>query len=405
MAKSISPTTSDTAAAALASCEGAGEVKSAADSASVDIDVGVDDQAQTTRLLEHLTSLRRWLIAAVLIMLVGAVYLAKTILLPVALAFMLTLTLSPIVRYLGRLRIPEPVSALLIVVCVGLVAAVAAYNLAGPIKGWIDGAPANWRIVDEKFRALRAPVNAAISASKQVEKISRPEDPSVQRVAIEPRGILAAAAFNVAAVLSTTGVTMVLLFFMLASGRLFYEKLVRISPTMTEKKRAIRIVHAVEEEVSRYLLTIMVINSMLGVGIGLAMWALGMPNPALWGVMATALNFVPYIGALTGVAVVTVVALVTFEPLDTAIAVGGAYLGLTAIEGQLVTPGIVGKRLEMNTVAVFLAIVFWGWLWGVPGALMAVPFLVSLRVLCAYFDSLSALGEFLGGPAAPETQE
>lgn len=340
-----------------------------------------------------------------LILAVGAVYFAKPILLPLALAFMLTLTLSPVVRFLARHRVPEVVSALAIVLALLGASGAGLYLLSEPVSGWIDGAPNVGRQIEDKVRSLRGPVDAAVSASKQVEKIARGDDPTVQKVTVQQPGFLALAAGNAMAFATTAAITVVLLFFLLASGRLFYEKIVRVLPTLTEKKRAVRVLHEVEEEISRYLLTITLINAGLGVAIAVAMGLLGMPNPGLWGVMAALLNFVPYLGAVVGIVVVTIVALVSFDLPGTAAIVGGAYFACTAIEGQLITPALLGRRLEMNTVAVFLAVAAWGWLWGIPGALMAVPFLVSLRVLCEHFEELSGLGEFLSGPVAESADE
>ena len=351
-------------------------------------------------------SVRVSLIGSFIILLVSGLYLARDILLPIALAFMLTLTLSPVVRYLARFRIPEVVSALLIVLAVVGSTAVGVYYLSGPISGWIDGAPQTGRLIRAKIEAMRAPVDAAVNASKQVEEItSNSSDPTVQKVVVQQPGLFARAAGGAVSLGSTAGITIVLLFFLLASGRLFYEKLVRILPTMTEKKRAIRVVHAVEDEVSVYLLTITLINAGLGVVIAGVMWASGMPNAILWGVMAAALNFVPYVGALVGVAVVAVVALVSFDSPGIVLLVPALYFACTVIEGQFITPALLGRRLEMNTVAVFLSVAIWGWLWGVLGALMAVPLLVSLRVLCDHFEGLSGLGEFLAGPIPEDDGE
>jgi predicted PurR-regulated permease PerM len=122
-----------------------------------------------------------------------------------------------------------------------------------------------------------------------------------------------------------------------------------------------------------------------------------MPNPILWGVMAAALNYIPYVGALVGIVIVAIVALVSLPSPGAALLPPALYFVTTIIEGQFLTPALVGKRLEMNTVVVFLAVAFWGWLWGVLGALMAVPILVSIRVLCDHLESLSSLGEFLSG--------
>jgi predicted PurR-regulated permease PerM len=359
-----------------------------------------DDAAPAVQVMPVSGIVRASLVGIFLILLIGAIYYAKEILLPVALAFMLTLTLSPVVRYLARYRIPEALSALVIVLAVVGGSATGIYYLSGPVSGWIDGAPQTGRQIRNKIQSLRKPVDAAMKASKQVEEITSNSDPSVQKVVVQQPGLLAKAAGGAVSFGSTAGITIVLLFFLLASGRLFYEKLVRVLPTMHEKKRAIRIVYAVEEEVSSYLLTITAINVGLGVVIGFLMWALGMPNPILWGVMAAALNYIPYVGALVGIVIVGIVALVSLPSPGAALLPPALYFVTTIIEGQFLTPALVGKRLEMNTVVVFLAVAFWGWLWGVLGALMAVPILVSVRVLCDHLESLSSLGEFLSGARA-----
>ena len=341
--------------------------------------------------------IRRLLIAITLMLAIGCIFFAKAILLPFAMAFMLTLTLSPVVRLLVKIRISETLAAGLIMVTLLSMTGGAIYGLSGPVSGWISGAPEIGRKIERKLWSLRSSVTAAVDASEQVGKIAKPEDPTVQKVAVQQAGVLTDAADGAVAVFTTAGITAVLMFFMLASGRLFYEKLVRVLPTMTEKKRAIRVVHTVEREVSRYLFTITAINLSLGAVIATILWSIGMPNPILWGVMAAALNFIPYVGALAGVVVVGLVALVSFPTASTAALAAGSYFLCTTIEGQLLTPALVGRRLEMNPVAVFVSIALWGWLWGIPGALMAVPFLVSLKVLCEHFDGLATLGEFLGG--------
>jgi predicted PurR-regulated permease PerM len=180
-----------------------------------------------------------------------------------------------------------------------------------------------------------------------------------------------------------------------------------VLPTLTDKKRALRLVYDVEREVSHYILTVALINAALGAVIAVGMWYTGMPNPALWGVAAALLNFIPFLGAVVGVAMVTVVALVSLDTVSQAILPPLVYLAATAAEGWFMTPLILGRRLELNAMAILIALALWGWLWGIMGALMAVPLLVATKAFCDHFDELKAWGEFLSPrvSAAPAEEE
>jgi predicted PurR-regulated permease PerM len=191
------------------------------------------------------------------------------------------------------------------------------------------------------------------------------------------------------------GLTLILLLFLLASGQAVHEKIVRVLPTFKDKKRALRLIHDVEREVSQYLLTVTAINIGLGAVVAVAMWLTGMPSPILWGVAAALLNFIPYLGAILGIGLVALVALVSFGSLAEASLPPLLYFAATALEGGIFTPLIIGRRLAINAVAILLALSLWAWLWGVVGALIAVPLLVALKAFCDHFEELSQWGEFL----------
>jgi predicted PurR-regulated permease PerM len=191
-------------------------------------------------------------------------------------------------------------------------------------------------------------------------------------------------------------VTIILLYFLLASGDLFLRKLVRVLPRLSDKKAAIEIARDMEDQFSKYLVTMTLINVGLGLAVGGAMRLAGMPNPVLWGVAAAVTNFVPYLGPVVTLSMIALVSLLTFEDMGRALVAPGLYLGLNAIEGYLVTPMLLGRRLLLNPVVIFLGIIFWGWLWGIPGALLAVPILVSFKIFCDHIQPLSPIGEFLG---------
>jgi predicted PurR-regulated permease PerM len=191
--------------------------------------------------------------------------------------------------------------------------------------------------------------------------------------------------------------TIVLLFFMLAPGDLFVEKIVRVLPTLHDKKKAVGIMDELQHSVSTFLFTITMINCVVGLAVGIATWALGLPNPALWGVLAGALNFIPYFGPITGVTVLLVAGFITFDESWRAILPSAIYLGVHAIESNFITPTILGRRLTLNPLIIFISIMFWIWLWGIPGALLSIPMLMMLKIFCDHFKPLAPIGELLSG--------
>jgi predicted PurR-regulated permease PerM len=363
------------------------------------------DSVEPKQVIEVDRTLKVAAVGTFLIVLTVAAYFGRDFLLPVTLGFLFALVLSPVIRALTGWGIPEWASSIFLVLILAGAIGLGLYSLSGPVAQWINDAPRIGREISEKVAVLRQPIEKAADASKRVEELTESQDPRVQRVVLSEPGVLSRAASGVPATAAQIGMMLVLLLFLLASGDMFYEKLVKSLPTLSDKKRGLRIAQTVEREVSRYLFTIFGINIGLGIFIGLGMYAIGMPNPVLWGVAAALLNFIPYVGALIGVALVTLVGLVSFDTLGMALVAPLIYIVCTVIEGQFVTPLIVGRRLDMNPVAIFLAIAFWGWLWGIAGALIAVPLLVSVKVFADHVGMLSALGEFLGARDTPQTQE
>jgi predicted PurR-regulated permease PerM len=340
------------------------------------------------------------------IMAVYALYFAKDFFMPVVLAFLLTLTLTPIVRFFRKRGVPSPISATLLVVTFGLGVTLVGYMISGPVVSLFDGAPRIGRELRHRLADIRAPLDRIVEASKQVGDVSNTtSEPGLQRVVIEQPGILTRAASNLASAGTSAAITLILALFLLASGTLFYEKIVQSFPLMSDKKRALRVVYDVEREISRYLLTISLINCGLGVAVGLGLWAIGMPDPLVWGVAAALLNFLPYVGALTGIVTVGVVSLVSFQSFGYALLAPLFYFACTVLEGQFLTPMIVGRRLELNSVSIFIALAFWTWLWGAIGTLIAVPLLVVIKVFCDHFEGLQHLGNFLSAQHVASEEE
>jgi len=328
---------------------------------------------------------------------IGAVlYFAKALFLPIVMAFLLALTCSPVVRFASRWHVPAPVTSFFLVACLLIVGVSGLYGLSSSFASWIDEIPNAERTLQRHWKAIREPLEQAMNASDQIEAAASQGSSDVQQVVIQRPPLLESAATDAFSAFTTIAVTTVLTFFLLASGPLFYNKLVRVMPTLTDKKRALTIVYSIEKELSNYLMTVSCINAMLGVCIGLALWALDVPNPVLWGVMAALLNFIPYAGALVGAAIVAAVALLSSDQLLAAGFAGAIYLFLSILEGNFLTPWLVGKRLALNTVVVFIGVGIWAWLWGPVGAIIAVPLLSGFQVTISQVPSMGGIAEFLG---------
>ncbi len=360
----------------------------------------------TTPVVKPSRGLFGLLLGIFLILLVYALYFAKDFFLPVVLAFMLALTLSPIVRALAWRGVPAPLSATLLVFFSFCGIAVIGFVLSGPVVALVEDAPNIGRQLQERLSEVKGPLSRLMQAGDQIESVTEAaSEPDVQKVVIAQPGIVSRAAGNLLSVGTTVAIMLVLSLFLLASGSMFYEKLVQTFDLMSDKKRALRIVYDVEREISRYLLTVALINAGLGLAVGTSCWLLGLPNALLWGVAAALLNFLPYVGALIGIVLVGVMSIVTFDTLSSAALAPLLYAGFTVFEGQFLTPLILGRRLELNAVAIFIAIAFWSWLWGFAGALLAVPILVIAKVFCDNFEGLSSIGNFLGAQDVRETAE
>jgi predicted PurR-regulated permease PerM len=325
---------------------------------------------------------------------------ARAVVLPMLLAILLRVILAPLVRSMTRLRIPEPLGAAVVMVALLGVVGLGFSQLAGPVADWIESAPQNLERVREKVHVLRGSMDSLSEATRAVERIASPNQaaPSeaAQEVVIRRQGLLDTLLGATPHVIFGLLVFLVLGYFLLASGDLFLRKLVRILPTFEDKKRAVEIARRLQSDVSQYLLTITLINAGLGVAVGIAMALVGMPTPFLWGTLAGVLNFVPYVGPVACGIVIALSSLLTFDALGQALIAPGVFVVLTTLEGYVVAPAILGHRLTLNTVVLFVWLILWGWIWGVPGMLIAVPVLAALKILCDRIRRFAPVGEFLG---------
>jgi len=310
------------------------------------------------------------------ILLIAALSLARPVLLPVASAFVVTMMLGPLSSRAEHYRVPALLSALVfwllvIAVCYGVVVL-----LGAPAVDWIGKAPDIGRSIQEKMHVLDRP----LAALQELRDVLLPSDKKGSL------GVDIMAFVQTALAIVTPAIGQMLIFF----GTLFFmllgrSQLRRVLVVFFEKResrlRALKIMNDIEHNLTGYLSVVTVINAAVGVCGGVAAWVAGLPDPVAWAVLAFILNFIPYIGALIVEVSMFMVGVVTFPTLTQALLAPLIFLGLATLEGHFITPSIMGHRLTLNPLTVFLALVFWTWLWGPVGAFLAVPLLIVAIVV------------------------
>jgi predicted PurR-regulated permease PerM len=367
---------------------------------------GLPAAAGETRLLLHV---RRLLTGLLLIAAIAAVYFARNFLMPAVFAFFIAMTLRPLVRSLSRRGIPAWATTAAIVVAAGVLTAIAVIAFAGALLQWIEDAPRLQHEFLSKIASLRSSFASLISIGESIQDAATPDaGVNVQEVVVResmlPTIFTLLAGYPVSAIFVASGAVVIAVFLM-ASGDLFYEKLIRILPSFQDKKAALRIVLDVEREVSAYLISITLINAGLAAAVGLAFWAIGLPTPHLWALFAFILNYIPYLGPITGLVFSAAISIVVFESLGQALLPPLVYGALIGLETQIITPALLSRRIQINAVMILLSLAFWAWAWGIPGIVLAVPILVTFRVLCNHIEALSAIGEFLSQRHTAEERE
>ncbi len=348
------------------------------------------------------------LVGIFLIMTIASFYLARALVLPLVLATLIALATSPLVRAMSRRGVPAAVTAVLLVVAIGAFAFGLFTLLRDPITDTVARAPQIAQTLRTKVDDLRKPFVMLSEASKAVTDApaaapADPQAPAKETITVTQSqpGILDWLLSTVADVGSIIIATLLLAPFLMASMESLKLKLIRLSPILSDKKRSLRVLHDVETRVSRYLLTVSAINFALGTLIGSAMWILGMPNPLLWGVGAALLNYVPYAGSATGIILAAAVSFTIHDSLLAALAPPVAYLVLNSIEGTVVTPLVVGRRLSLSIVAILITLGLTTWMWGIIGTLIGVPILVVVKAFCDEFPGLAKLGTFISAESEP----
>lgn len=320
--------------------------------------------------------------------------IAQGLIVPIVTAMLLALIFSPVRRALGRMGLSSGISAAIILLTLLAIMGTLGYFVSDALKTSLAEAPHMIEEAGDKLKQLTGTVQPVMDASEQIEDMATRE-PATDTVTIREPGFMAGFTDRMPMIAGQIVICLTLTFFLIASGNLFYEKLVQVMPTLKDKRRALAVARAIENQLSVYLLTITLINMGLGIAIGMTMWALGMPDPLLFGLAAFLLNYIPYIGAMAGVGISFLVALVSFDSAPAAILPAACFWALTSFEGQFVTPVMVGRRLRLNAVVVFASFALWAWLWSFMGILLAAPMLLTMKVVSDHVPSMASFGKFL----------
>ena len=326
----------------------------------------------------------------------AALYAASPIILPILLAFVLKLLLRPVMRFLERLHVPRTAGALLTILLIvgGLVGMGTA--LSGPAAAWAAKLPEGIPRLVEHLRFLRAPFDALQGFLHQAEQVAA--GPAQVGTKVEMPGGFSDTLFSdMHALADGMFTTLLLLFFLLVSGDTFLRRFVEILPRFQDKRQAVDISQQIERDISRYLVTVTAMNAAVGVATAAAMYVSGLGDPVLWGVVAFLLNYVPILGPLTGMGIFFLAGLLSFDSVWPALLPAALYFVIHLIEGEIVTPMLLARRFTLNPVLVVMSLIFWFWMWGVPGAILSVPMLAIAKIICDRIRPLMAFGHFLEG--------
>lgn len=348
-----------------------------------------------------------WVRSAVLpgilfLMVLYTMYFAASLIMPIALALLLSLVLTPVVRLMVRAGLPQTLSALVVMLGIAGTMTAGIYALAAPASQWLERAPYELRLLEYKLAWVQEPIDKVREAKERIDDLTSMGEDSGSDGDSDARsaGVSFSLVDNVLSrtpnLVYGTAVMLILLYFILASGDAFVNKIVHVTSAFGDKRRVVETTRRIQRQVARFLGMVAIINIGVGLVVALAMYALGVPNPFLWGVMVGILNFVPYLGVVVSMIVVTFVSVLTFEAPLQMLLPALVILAVNVVEGQFLTPILAGRTLDLSPVAVFLAIAILGWIWGLVGVVIAVPMLATVKLVCEHIEPLRDVAVFLG---------
>ena len=340
-------------------------------------------------------------IGLIVLGMIAFLYFARPVVLPIVLACVAGMTLKPLIRWLSYGHIQPPLGAAIVLCLLVSAVGIGFAQIGRPALAWMNDAPQHMTELRQRVQKILPPGGRFSEAAAAVNNLGATEAEKKEEQTKAPT-VQVKDSRSSTSLINWTGIflvgageTLVLLYLLLASGDLFLQKLVRVMPTLSDKKRAVEMSHEIQQNISNYLFSVSVINIGLGLAVSGGLHFMGVPNAAMWGIFVAVLNFVPYFGPVAGVILLAAVGILTFDTLGQGLLPAAWYLVLHLLEANLITPVLLGRRFTLNPVVIFVSLIFWMWLWGVPGALLSVPILVSIKVICDRVPTLSSVSELL----------
>jgi len=327
----------------------------------------------------------------------AACYAAAEIVLPIVLAFVLSLVLTPAMRVLQRVHLPRGLAAMLVILVLFATLGGLGAMLSAPATSWAQKLPTGVPKLQERLSFLSRPIAAVQKFADQAQGLTIGGEAKVVPVAVQGSGLSDRLLSGTRTFASGLLETVLVLFFLLVSGDTFLRRLVEILPRFKDKRQAVDISKQIESDVAAYLFTITIMNLAVGVATGAVMALCGVGDPVLWGTVAFLLNYIPILGPMSGVAVFLLAGLLSIDSLWAAFLPAGLYLLIRVVEGETVTPMLLARRFTINPVLVILSLVFWYWMWGVPGAILSTPMLAITKIISDRIRPLMAFGHFMEG--------
>ncbi len=360
-----------------------------------DSDNSLDQRVEPSMPPGH--SYTRAIQGLLLLAILYTVYFAQALVLPILSAVLLSLMLATPVRWLGQIGIPRSISAIAVVLCVVIVFGSLVVSLAEPANQVIAKSPEAITRIEKIVKQLRKPLAEASKASEKIAQLSvsaAPKGKTQMVRTIEP-AIFDTLILSLPMLTLNLLGTLLLTVIFLTRGDSVLRKLVELAPQLHVKKDIVTASRSAQNELSRYMFTVTVVNLLFGAVIALALWLLGVDQPLLWGGIAALVNFAPYVGMAIMVCLLTIAGFIQFDTVGMALSIPGIYIILNALESEVITPLVLGKSMEIDPLVIILTLLVLGWMWGLVGLLIAVPLLTCFRIVAEKHPTMSAVARLI----------